>query len=138
MAKSASQSSQKWAERAANAAQDFVEGAQSTSKDQAAAAIAAAPIYAQAVQASIARGAFAKGLQKSGKGGWLAGIQKVGAGRFAEGVGSSAGKYATNSAPFDSARNVASSMPRGLRGSPQNLAKVTAVVQALVKAKQGV
>lgn len=135
--KSASSVSEKWAGRAANASQDFVEGAMSTTKDQAAAAIAAAPIYAQAVQASITRGAFQKGLQKSGKGGWQEGIRKVGAGRFAEGVGSSAAKYAANSAPFDSARSAASSMPRGMKGSPQNLAKVTAVVNALVKAKQG-
>lgn len=137
MGKSASMVAEKFAQRAAAASMDYVEGAQSTNKDQAASAIAAAPIWAQAVAAAAQRGSFAKGLQKSGKGGWLAGIQSKGGGRFAEGVGSSGAKYAQNSAPFDSARNAASSMPRGLKGSPQNLAKVTTVVNALVKAKQG-
>lgn len=137
MAKSASQSAEKFAMRAAGASQDYVSGAMSTTKDQAAAAIAAAPLYAQAVQASVTRGAYQKGLQKSGKSGWQKGIQDKGGNRFAEGVSGSAAKYATNSAPFDSARNAAASMPRGLKGSPQNLAKVTAVVNALVKAKNG-
>lgn len=137
MAKSAQMSAQKFADRASASVGDYLSGVSSTTKDQAAAAIAAAPIYAQAVQAAVARGAFQKGLQKSGKGGWQKGVADKGGNRFAEGVGQSGPKYATNSAPFDSARNVAASMPRGLKGSPQNLAKVTAVVAALIKAKQG-
>lgn len=131
MAKSASASSQKWAERSGAASGDYVKGAQETSKDQAALAIAAAPIYAQAVQASITKGSYAKGLGKAGKAGWLAGVTGKGGQRFADGVSGAANAYATNSAPFDAARNAAASLPRGLKGSSTNLARVTAVVTAL-------
>lgn len=131
MAKTAQQASQKFVERASGAAGDYVAGAEQTSKDQAAAAIAAAPIYAAALQASIAKGSYAKGLGKSGKAGWLAGVKSKGGERFAGGVANSASKYATNSAPFDGARNAAASLPRGLKGSETNLARVKAVVSAL-------
>mgnify|MGYP001605916343 CR=1 FL=1 len=133
--KTASQSAQKFVERASAASGDYVSGAEQTTKDQSALAVAAAPIYAQAVQASITKGSYAKGLQRSGKGGWLAGIRSKGGERFAGGVSASMQKYATNSAPFDSARGAASSMPRGLKGSETNLARVKAVVSALRAAK---
>jgi len=133
--RSAQQSAQKFVERASAASGDYVSGAEGTTKDQAALAIAAAPIYAQAVQASITKGSYAKGLQKSGKGGWLAGVRAKGGELLAGGVAASAGKYAANSAPFDSARNAASSLPRGLKGSETNLARVKAVVVALRAAK---
>jgi hypothetical protein len=135
--KTASQSAEKYASRAAAAAGDYVSGAQSTTKDQAASAIAAASIWGQATQAAIADGRFAKGLQKSGKSKWLAGITSKGGGRFGEGVATAAPTYATESARFDSARGAASSLPRGVKGSPQNMQRVSAVVAALIKAKTG-
>lgn len=136
--KSAAQSAQKFVERASAASQDYVEGAQSTSKDQAAAAIAAAPNYAAGVQAAITRGAYAKGLQASGKSGWLKGITEKGGNRFAEGVASGSSKYATNSGKYDSARGAATALPRGPKGSEQNFARAKAVGQALRKMKVGV
>lgn len=135
--KSAQQSAQKFVERAAVAAGDYVSGAQQTSKDQSQAAIAAAPAYQAGVQAAIARGAFQKGLQKSGKQGWLDGVQKKGADRFAPGVQASADVYATNSGKYDAARGAASSLPRGPRGSQQNYARSSAVGQALNKLRTG-
>jgi len=135
--KSAQQSAQKFVERASGASGDYVAGAQQTSKDQSALAIAAKSIYAQAVQASISRDAYAKGLQKSGKSGWLAGVTSKGGERFAGGVSASSGKYAQNSARYDGARNAAASLPRGMKGSEVNLARVKAVVGALRVAKTG-
>lgn len=135
--KTASQSSQKYADRAGAASGDYVKGAQETTKDQAAAAIAAAPIYAQAVQQAVSNGSYAKGLQKSGKAGWLAGVTSKGGNRYGEGVSSAAPKYATESAKYDSARSAASSLPRGIKGSAGNIARVTAVVNALRAAKSG-
>ena len=135
--KSASQSADKYASRAAASSSDYVAGAQNTTKDQAAAAIAAAGIYAQATQAAITDGRYAKGLQKSGKSKWLAGITSKGGNRFGEGVASAGPAYATASAAFDSARGAAASLPRGIKGSPQNLQRVAAVVAAQIKVKTG-
>lgn len=135
--KTAQQSSAKFVERAGAASQDYVSGAESSNKDQSAAAIAAAPNYQAGVTAAIARGAYQKGLQASGKAGWLAGVRNKGQNRFAEGVAQGAIKYATNSGKYDSARSAADSLPRGPKGSEANYARSKAVGQSLRKMKVG-
>ena len=135
--KSAQASASKFVERASAASGDYVKGAQETTKDQAARAIAAKAIYQQALTAAFARGSYEKGLGKAGKAGWLNGITAKGGNRFGEGVAASSSKYATESAKYDSARSASDNMPRGLKGSATNLAKVAAVVNALRTAKTG-
>lgn len=135
--KTAQASSQKFVERAGAATGDYVSGAQQTTKDQSANAIAAKANYAAGIQASIARGAYEKGLSASGKAGWLKGVTEKGQNRFAEGVASGAAKYATNSGKYDSARATADSLPRGPKGSEANFARAKAVGQALRKVKVG-
>lgn len=135
--KTAQQVAQKFVDRASAASQDYVTGAAQTTKDQSAAAIAAKEIYKQALTASFGRDSYSKGLQKSGKQGWLKGVQDKGGQRYGGGISASAAKYATNSGRFDTARNAAAAMPRGLKGSETNLARVKAVVTALRTAKTG-
>ena len=135
--KSAQQSAQKFVDRAGAASGDYVEGAERTGKDQAAAAIAGKANWAAGIQAAITGGRYEKGLQASGKSGWLKGVREKGVNRFAEGVASGAGKYATNSGKYDSARSAADALPRGPKGSEQNFARAKAVGQALRKMKVG-
>ena len=137
--KTASQVGPKWASRAGSAGFDYAKGASETTKDQAASAIAAKGIYQQALTESFGRDAFAKGLQRSGKQGWLSGVTQKGVNNYTTGVTAvgSLSKYTTNSGRFDSARNVASGMAGGPKGSPQNLQKVAAVVSALRAVKLG-
>lgn len=135
--RTASASASKWTERASAASPDYVAGVQNTQKDQAALAIAAAPIWGQALQAAITAGSYAKGLTRSGKAGWQAGVQAKGQTRYSEGVSTAGSKYATNSGAYDNARQAAASMPRGLKGSSTNLARVSAVVAAERAAKTG-
>lgn len=135
--KTAQQSAQKFVERAGAASQDYVSGAASTSKDQSAAAIAGKANWAAGIQAAITGGRYEKGLQASGKSGWLRGIQEKGANRFAEGVAAGSSKYAQNSGKFDSARSAADALPRGPKGSEANFLRSKTVGQALRKAKIG-
>lgn len=139
MAKSASVSGVKWAQRAGSAGSDYSKGARETTKDQSSSAIAAKAIYQQALQESFGRDAFAKGLQKSGKQGWLNGVMQKGENNYSVGVTapSSLSKYTTESARFDGARNAAANIARGPKGSPQNLQRVAAVVNALRSTKIG-
>ena len=137
MSKTAQQAAEKYASRAPLAGSDYVKGAQETSKDQSALAIAAKENYKIGVTESISRGAYEKGLQKSGKSGWLRGITMKGEGRYSEGVSAGKEKYASNSARFDTARNAAAAAPRGPKGSATNLNRVSLVVTALRKAKTG-
>ena len=131
MAKSAQSVAQKFVTRASAASGDYVAGAQATTKDQSARAIGAKKIYQDALTASFGRDSYAKGLQKSGKTGWLEGVVKKGGERYSGGVAVSAGKYATESGRFDGARGAAENLPRGLKGSQTNLDRVKAVVTAL-------
>lgn len=137
--KTASQSVNKWANRAGASVNDYEAGARSTSKDQAAAAIAAKGNYAAGLQQSLAKGSYEKGLSRSGKSGWLNGVVQKGVTNFGTGVSAatSAEKYASNSGKYDSARNAAASVARGPKGSPQNLQRVAAVANALRAAKVG-
>ena len=137
MAKTAQSVVQKFIERAGAASADYVKGARETTKDQSARAIAAIPQMKLAINAAIDKGFVAKGLIKSGKAGWLDGVTKKGEQRFGPGVAVSGQKYVTESSRYDTARGAADAMPRGAKGSATNLAKVTAVVNALRAVKVG-
>lgn len=128
--KTAQESASKFVERAGVAAGEYAKNARSTTKDQAALAIAAAGRYASEVQAAITRGAFAKGLQKAGKQAWLDGVEKKGQVRFPEGVRESSAKYAANSGKYDAARNAAANLPKGAKASEAQFARSRAVALA--------
>ena len=135
--KTAQQVAEKYASRASAASTDYVSGVETTTKDQAARAIASAEIHKQATMAALNEGRYAKGLQKAGNQAWKDGVRKKGGGRYSEGVATASGKYAANSAAYDGARGAAASLPRGLKGSETNLARVKAVVGALRAVKAG-
>ena len=130
--KTASSVGPKWAERAGSSAQSYLQGSENTTKDQAALAIAAKANWAAAVAAAATKDLFAKGLQRSGKQGWLNGIQQKGSQNYGVGVSSAdaQAKYVTNSGRYDAARSAASSIARGPKGSQGNLQRVSAVMTA--------
>lgn len=131
--KTASQSVGKWSSRTSAASSDYATGCQQTDKDQAARGIAAKEIYKQALTESFGRDAYAKGLGRSGNQGWKTGVAEKGAQNFSTGVStqSAQSKYTENSGKYDTARMAADRLPRGPRGSAQNLARVAAVANAL-------
>lgn len=135
--KTAAMSAEKFVRNAGNASGDYASGVASTEKDQAARAIAAKESYQKGVTAAIQRGAYEKGLQKSGKQGWQDGVQKKGQFRFADGVSAAKEKYAQNSARYDGARGAAANMPRGVRGSAENYQRSAAVGRALNALRTG-
>lgn len=135
--KSAQQVAEKYATRASAASGDYVDGARTTTKDQNAAAIAAAEIHKAATMAALNDGRYAAGLRKAGKQAWLDGVERKGGNRYGEGVSQAAPTYASESARYDGARSAAASLPRGVKGSPQNLQRVAAVVAAQIKVKTG-
>lgn len=139
MAKTAAQSSGKWAQNSSNASQSYVEGVSQTPKDQAALAIAAKGNWKAGLDAAVASDSYAKGLQRSGKSGWQAGVHEKGAQNYGTGVSAAASKskYESNSGRYDSARGAASSITRGPKGSPGNLQRVAAVASAERLVKTG-
>ena len=139
MAKTAAQSSSKWAQNSQNGAQNYGTGSQGTTKDQSAAAIAAIPAMKAGLDAAFAAGRQQKGLSRSGKAGWLNGVLEKGVPNYQTGVSAPASKtkYEQNSGVYDTARNAAASSARGPKGSAGNLARVAAVVNAERAVKMG-
>lgn len=135
--KTASQSAEKFVQNAGAASGYYTQGAQQTTKDQAASAIAAKAAWAAGLAKAQSRGAYEKGLQASGKQKWLEGVTKKGANRFGEGVAASRDAYATNSGKYDGARGAAASLPRGTRGSAENYNRSAAVGKALNALRTG-
>lgn len=80
---------------------------------------------------------FAAGIRKAGAQGYSQGIQDKGAARYASGVQAGQTKYARNVAPYFQVITSTQLPPRGLRGSPANDARVSALARALNAARVG-
>lgn len=97
---------QRWVQGGTGATQKWLDGANSTTVDPTALAIAAGPKYLQNVNTAYQQGRYQRGLQRSGKTGWLAGINGKGSTAYAGGISASEQKFATAIAPvlaFESA-----------------------------------
>jgi hypothetical protein len=90
---------QRWATNGSAASQRWLDGANATTVDPTALAIAAGPKYLQNVQTAYQQGRYQRGLQRSGKAGWLAGVNGKGSGNYSNGITSSEAKYAQAIAP---------------------------------------
>lgn len=88
-----------WAQNGAASSSKWLANANATTVDPTALAIAAGPKYLQNVQAAYQQGRYQRGLQRSGKAGWLAGINGKGAGNFSNGITQSEQKFAAAIAP---------------------------------------
>jgi len=135
--KSADAVAQKWADRAGVAGGDYTNGINNPKQDQAEAAAAAAPAWAQGVQGAIARDGFAKGVQKAGSAKWKRKSATVGAQRFTQGVAAAKPDMAAGIGPVLQVLSGLTLPPRMPKGSPGNINRVTAVTEALRAMKVG-
>ncbi len=125
----------KWARVTPQRVQDYQDGVQAPRTDWAQATAAAKPAWEAGVQAAIASSAFSKGVTKAGTDKWQQGALTKGVSRWGPGVQLGEDAYRTGFAPFREAIARVTLPPRGARRDPRNLARVTAIVEALVKAK---
>ena len=121
----------KYVARAAAAGGDYAEGVAAPSRDQAEAAIAAAGAYAAGVQEALADDRFVKGVRAAGSGKWAAKARTVGAQRYPGGITAGQGDFRSGVGPFLETISGLELPPRFPRGSPQNMARVQVVAQAL-------
>lgn len=136
MALNASAIAKKWSRRAGSAGPEYKAGVEQTPKDQAQLAIAAKDNYAEGVTAGILRGAFEKGLAKSGKAKWQRNSAGKGATNYPGGVRAAESDYQTGVQPYLSALDAIVYPEKGPRRSIGNLARVTAVFEAMSKLKE--
>ncbi len=127
----------KFSTRAQASVPEYKLGIQNPKHDQMASAIAAAPVWAQAVADAAARNAFATGLQKAGPNKWSTNALNLGSQRYPQGVANAMPAWQSGFQPFYTVISNLTLPPRGLRRSPQNLQRVAAVDNALAAAKTG-
>jgi len=126
----------KWAEVTPMRSGDYAAGIASPRRSWAAATKAAEKSYEDGVQKSITRHAFASGVSKAGDEKWSRKASVNGVQRWGPGVAEAKGDYAAGFAPYQSAIAGCVLPPRYARRDPRNLARVKAIVDALVAKKE--
>lgn len=125
----------KWVRRAANAAQDYGDGAAKTSKSQSGNARAQKALFVAQITAPATHERWDKGLQRSGDEGWRMGVREKGVARYPGGVTAAEAKFGGRIAGILSAIGGVEIPVRGLPASPQNFQRSALIGQALNKLK---
>lgn len=126
----------KYARVAPTRVQDFQDGVKNPRRSWEQATREASDSYAQGVQQAIADNRFETGVAQAGDEKWNRKTLEVGVPRWAPGVQAGLQDYERGFAPYHAviARTVLP--PRGPKGSPNNIARVAAIADALHAAKR--
>ena len=126
----------KWAEVTPLRAGDYAAGIANPRRSWAAGAKAAEAAYEAGVAKSIAAKSFGKGVAKAGDEKWQRKAAVNGVRNWGPGVQEARNDYAAGFAPYQAAIAAVVLPPRYARRDPRNLARVKAVVDALVAKKE--
>lgn len=125
----------KWAVVTPQRVGDYEAGVRAPRADWSRETVAAEPSWVAGVQAAISTKAFAKGVAKAGTPSWQKGALEKGTQRWGPGVQIGEADYSKGFAPYRQAISAVTLPPRYARRDPRNLARVNAIVDALVKTK---
>lgn len=125
----------KWAEVTPMRSADYAAGIAAPRVSWAAATAAAEKSYEEGVNKAMARNAFGKGVKRVGDEKWSRKATVNGVARWGPGVAEAKGDYAAGFAPYQAAIAACVLPPRYARRDPRNLARVKAIVDALVAKK---
>ena len=126
----------KWARVTPLRSPDFEAGVRNPRKDWATATAAAGPQWEAGVQAAIANKSFTKGVAKSGTQEWQTATLEKGIARWGQGVALARDRYVEAFKPFRDAIERTVLPQRFARRDPRNLARVAAIVNAMIKVKE--
>lgn len=126
----------KWASVTPMRTADYAAGVASPRRSWSAATKNAEKAYEDGVQKSIARKAFGKGVTKAGDEKWSRKASVNGVRNWGPGVQEAKGDYAAGFAPYHAAISACVLPPRYARRDPRNLARVKAIVDALIAKKE--
>jgi len=131
--KDMSRITEKFVRKTAAAGPDYESGVTNPRVDWQAATKAAEANYDAGVTAGIAKKRFGKGVDKAGTAKYLRGAREKGVARYPAGVAAGAGDYAAGFEPFRAALASTVLPPRRARRDPGNLARVSAVMTAMIR-----
>lgn len=135
--RSAGDAAAKFANRGAAAQGDYKNGLVGSGQAWQGNTAAAGDNYAAGVQQAITRGAFTKGVNKSGGAYFEQRATTIGANRYADGVRNGQQNYQDGVQPYLDTLSKVNLTPRGPKGDPRNMQRATEVAQALRAAKVG-
>jgi len=135
--KDAATAATKFTQRAAAAAGDYQAGVQGAGEDWARNTAASEENYNAAVQESITRHAFARGVQAAGGAKFAQKAATTGARRFPEGVREGGPAFSAGVQPFLQTIAALTLPPRRPKGDPANFQRVQVVGEALRRRKVG-
>lgn len=126
----------KWSSVTPMRSEDYAQGIANPRRSWAAATKAAEGAYQDGVTKAIGRKAFGKGVSKAGDEKWSRKATINGVRNWGPGVAEAKGDYAAGFAPYQAAIAGCVLPPRYARRDPRNLARVTAIVNALIAKKE--
>jgi len=124
-------SAAKFSRNAGGAGAEYAANAAAAANDWQTNTIASAQNYRQAVSAGGIEQRFSNGVRKAGSTRYAAKIAAVGQGRYTEGVGGAQADWSAGFGPFQSVIAGLTLPARRPRGDAGNLARVSAVANAL-------
>jgi len=133
--KSLDRASKKWTQRASVSQEAYTDGIDNPRVDWAAATQAANQAYKSGITQSLAADRFAAGVKKAGTSKWADNAKKKGPGRWSEGVAMSTDAYEKGFSPYRQVIEATNLPPRGPKGDPNNIKRVSLLAEALHKKK---
>lgn len=130
------QISKKWVGNSSQAGTAYRDGVTAPRTPWAASAAAADDRRKAGLAAADARNAFVAGVNKAGDSKWQQNSITLGPSRFATGVQNAQPAYQSGFAKYHQVISATTLPPRGPKGSPENINRVTAITSALHQAKQ--
>lgn len=134
--RSVDQIASKWAEVTPMRSADYAAGIANPRRSWSAATKAAEKAYEEGINKSIAKKAFGKGVTKAGDEKWARKASTRGVANWGPGVAEAKGDYAAGFAPYHAAISGCVLPPRYAKRDPRNMARVKAIVDALVAKKE--
>ena len=132
---SASAAAEKWARRSQGATVDYTTGVANPSVDWATATKASEDNYKTSVIAAANAGRFGKGVSAAGSEKQKKNAVEKGGARWAPGIAASQDAFGSGIGRVLSTVSALTLPPRGVKGDPRNLQRVTIVANALHQMK---
>lgn len=133
--RSADEIAAKWARVTPGRSSDFEAGVRTPKEKWDERAAAAEPAFEAGVTEAIARKAYGKGVKEAGFTKWQGKTLAVGVGRWGPGVRAAEADYNTGFRPYRDVIERVVLPPRGPKGDPRNIDRVSTIAKALHDAK---
>lgn len=125
----------KWATVTPLRSGDYLEGIRNPRRPWAASTVAAESAWGSGVQQAVQRHSFSAGVRSAGDEKWFRKASVEGFARWGPGVQGAEGDYLAGFAPYHQAIAAVVLPPRYARRDPRNMARVQAIVDAMIAVK---